>query len=371
MSSTNNLYDTHFSAFLLKWFDENGRSLPWQTENPYAIWLSEVMLQQTQIETVVPYYERFLKAYPTLADCANAPLDDILKLWEGLGYYRRARHLHHTAKTIMQEWGGVFPSTVAQLMTLKGIGRYTAGAIASMAYGVRAPVLDGNVIRVLARYDDMPEDVTQPATQKRLWERAETLLPEARVGAYNQALMQLGQLVCTPQTPDCANCPLKVQCRAHTNGTQATRPNKPKRAPTPHYDVVAGLVRHPQDGKLLIAQRLEEGLLGGLWEFAGGKVEQGETHAQALMRELGEELAIRVEVGEFFVQVKHAFTHFKITLHAYECVYLGALPPYDAPQTLQVQAWRWVHEDELAHYSFGKADRDIIATLQGRYKRLL
>ncbi len=362
MSSDGSNHDTYFSAFLLKWFDENARRLPWHSRDPYHIWLAEVMLQQTQVETVIPYYERFLKAYPTLADCANAPLADVLKLWEGLGYYRRARHLHETAQTVLREHGGVFPTSVAALLRLKGIGRYTAGAIASIAYDVRAAVLDGNVMRVLARYDDLDADIRQAHVQRQLWARAEALLPSERVGAHNQALMQLGQLVCTPRTPNCAACPLRTQCKAHARGTQAVRPVKAKRAPTPHYDVVAGVIRR-QDGRLLIAQRRNEGLLGGLWEFAGGKVEAGETHAQALQRELAEELGVRVAVGALCVRVKHAFTHFKITLHAYHCTYLGALPPYDAPQALQVQAWQWVDEEELARYSFGKADRAIISAL--------
>lgn len=365
------LHDTHFSAFLLKWFDENARRLPWHSRDPYHIWVSEIMLQQTQVETVIPYYERFLKAYPTLANCANAPLADVLKLWEGLGYYRRARHLHETAQTVLREHGGVFPSDIKALLRLKGIGRYTAGAIASIAYDVRAAVLDGNVMRVLARYDDLADDISQARTQRQLWARAEALLPAERVGAYNQALMQLGQLVCTPRTPDCAACPLRTQCKAYANGTQAIRPVKAKRAPTPHYDVVAGVIRRPEDGRLLIAQRRDEGLLGGLWEFAGGKVEAGETHSHALQRELAEELGIRVAVGALCARVKHAFTHFKITLHAYHCTYLGALPPYDAPQALQVQAWQWVTEDELTRYSFGKADRAVIAMLKAEKTQLL
>jgi A/G-specific adenine glycosylase len=359
-----------FSAKLLAWFDKSGAILPWRGGNAYQVWLSEIMLQQTQIETVIPYYHAFLTAYPTVDDLANAPLEDVLKKWEGLGYYRRARHLHETARAIVAEHGGTFPADVAVLLRLKGIGRYTAGAIASIAYGTRAPVLDGNVVRVFARLLDLSDDVSQTTTQAALWRIAEAHLPQERVGDYNQALMQLGQLVCTPKAPKCNACPLAHMCKAHANGTQAQRPYKPAKAKTPHYDVVAGVVRDAS-GRYLIAQRKPDGLLGGLWEFAGGKVEAGEAHAQALQRELREELAIEVRVGELLTVVKHAFTHFKITLYAYECTYVGAIAPYDSPQALDCQAWAWVEEADLAQYAFGKADRAVIAELKHRKTRLL
>ncbi len=357
-----------FTLKLLNWFEEHRATLPWHGADAYRVWLSEVMLQQTQIATVIPYYERFTAAYPTVEALAAAPLDDVLKLWEGLGYYSRARHLHHTAQAVAAMGG--FPQTVEGLMQLKGIGRYTAGAIASIAFGVRAPVLDGNVIRVLTRLYDINDDVTQHSTQARLWSLADALVPAERAGDYNQALMQLGQLVCLPVHPRCAECPVQAHCRAHANGTQSQRPVKPRKSATPHYDVAAGLIRDAA-GRLLIAQRKADGLLGGLWEFPGGKQELNETLPQTLQRELREELAIEVEVGELFVVVRHAFTHFKITLHAFECRYLGPTPPYDAPQAIDCQQWAWAAEAELDRYAFGKADRQIIAALHARRGMLL
>ncbi len=357
-----------FTLKLLTWFDQNGVVLPWRGADAYRVWLSEVMLQQTQIATVIPYYERFTAAYPTVEALAAAPLDEVLKLWEGLGYYRRARHLHHTAQVVAALGG--FPQTVEELMRLKGIGRYTAGAIASMAFGVRAPVLDGNVIRVLTRLYDLSDDVSQPSTHARLWQLAEALVPAERAGDYNQALMQLGQRVCLPNAPRCAECPVRAYCRAHTHGTQSQRPVKQRKTATPHYDVAAGLIRD-EGGRLLIAQRNADGLLGGLWEFPGGKQETGETLPQTLQRELREELAIEVAVGELFCVVRHAFTHFKITLHAFECRYLGPTPPYDAPQAIDCQQWAWATEADLDQYAFGKADRQIIAELQRRHGMLL
>ncbi len=360
----------HFTAKLLNWFDENALMLPWRGGNAYQVWLSEIMLQQTQIDTVIPYYQKFLQAYPTIYHLAQAHLDDVLKQWEGLGYYSRARNLHHTAQTISVQYHGNFPSTIGELLTLKGIGRYTAGAIASIAYDVPAPVLDGNVIRVFTRLLDISEDVRQTNTQNTLWRIAEENVPQQRAGDYNQALMQLGQLICTPKTPKCADCPVQNACKAYQNGTQAQRPVKASKPTTPHYDVAAGIIRNA-NGQFLIAQRKPEGLLGGLWEFPGGKQETGETLPETLQRELREELAIEVEVGELFTKVKHAFTHFKITLHAFECLYIGAMSPYDTPQTLDCHAWAWVNEGELLRYAFGKADNVIITELKNRRKQLL
>jgi A/G-specific adenine glycosylase len=358
-----------FAPDLLAWYDRTAAELPWRgAPDPYHVWLSEIMLQQTQVETVKPYYARFLAAYPTVADLAAAPLDDVLKLWEGLGYYSRARNLHRAAAQIAEriESGAGFPATVDALLELSGVGRYTAGAIASIAFGVRAPVLDGNVIRVFSRLLDLPDDVTLPATQAQLWRVAEAWLPETRVGDYNQALMDLGRLVCKPRTPLCAECRIQAHCAAYANGTQHERPVKAAKAKTPHYDVAAGIIWNER-GEVLIAQRPLDGLLGGLWEFPGGKQEAGETLPECLRRELREELAIEVDVGELFTKVKHGFTHFKITLHAFTCRYASD----HQPQTLGVRAFAWVTPDQFDAYSFGKADRQIIAALRTRGGMLL
>ncbi len=360
-----------FIKALLRWYRTSPADLPWRrAPNPYRVWLSEVMLQQTQVETVIPYYRRFIDAYPTIADLAGAPLDDVLKLWEGLGYYSRARNLHRAARIIVAEHGGAIPSAVRDLLKLPGIGPYTAGAIASIAFDRPAPVLDANVTRLFTRLLDLDDDITSSATQKKLWSIAAKWLPAEGAGEYNQALMELGQKVCKPKNPLCEACPLRSRCRAFARGTVAERPVRRKRGPKPHYAVTAGLIRDGQ-GRLLIAQRPLNGLLGGLWEFPGGKVEGRENLAQCLRRELREELAIEVEVGSLFAVVDHAFTHFKITLHAFECRYLGALPPYGEPQAIGVLDWAWVTETQLGQYSFGKADRTVIAELQRRREMLL
>ena len=349
---------------LLSWWDTARADLPWRrTADPYAIWIAEVMLQQTQIATVIPYYERWLARFPTVEALAAAPLDDALKAWEGLGYYSRARNLHAAARRIVDDHGGRLPDTVEGLLRLPGIGRYTAGAVASIAYGVRAPVLDGNVIRVLSRVFDVAEDVTQTATRERLWQLAGSLVPAERPGDFNQALMELGQAICVPQAPRCLICPLASFCLARQRGTQLERPVRPPRKRTPHFDVVAGVIWRDggpsAGGQFLIAQRPHAGLLGGLWEFPGGKVEPGEALPDALRREIGEELAIEVEPGDFLVAVAHAYTHFRITLHAHHAAYTGG-----EPQHLGVADHAWVTLDEVERYAFAVTDRKIIAALR-------
>jgi A/G-specific adenine glycosylase len=355
-----------FAADLLAWYDRAAADLPWRrTPDPYHIWVSEIMLQQTQVETVLSYYARFLAAFPTVQALAAAPLDAVLKQWEGLGYYSRARNLHRAARIIAGELGGVLPTTADAWQRLPGVGRYTAGAVASIAFGQAAPVLDGNVMRVFARLLDLEADITQAATRDGLWRLAQAWLPAARPGDYNQALMELGRTICKPRNPLCAACPVRGHCRAFTQGTQAQRPVRTRRAPTPHYHVAAGLIWNDR-GQLLIAQRPLDGLLGGLWEFPGGKQEPGETLPECLKRELREELAITVAVGDLFTVVRHGFTHFRITLHAFTCQYVSG-----PPQALGVRAFAWVMPDALAQYSFGKADREVIAALDARRDMLL
>lgn len=356
------------AAPLLAWWDSGHDSLPWrETDDPYAIWVSEVMLQQTQVATVVPYYERWLARFPTVEALAAAPLDAVLKAWEGLGYYARARNLHRAAGQIVEGWGGQLPPDPQTLQELPGIGRYTAGAIASIAYGRRVAVLDGNVIRVLARLIDLDEDVTQSATKKRLWALAESAVPAARPGDYNQALMELGRKVCRPARagspdsshPHCHVCPLGAICQARAAGTQLERPVRPARKRVPHYQVTAGVVWRDGD-EILIAQRPVDDMLGGLWEFPGGKQKGQEPLQDCLKREIREELGIEIEVGEPLLTIKHAYTHFRITLHVFHCRHVSG-----RPQAIEAADFAWVTADQLRGYPFPVTDQQIVAALGG------
>ncbi|MDT8305971.1 MAG: A/G-specific adenine glycosylase [Anaerolineae bacterium] len=350
---------TEVAPRLLAWWDAGHANLPWRaSRDPYAIWIAEVMLQQTQITTVIPYYERWMARFPNIESLAAASPDEVLKLWEGLGYYSRARNLHAAARRIVAGHGGQLPDSVAALRTLPGIGPYTAGAIASIAFGKRAPVVDGNVIRVLSRLVDLEADVTETATKKRLWKLAGSLVPEQRPGDYNQALMELGQRICVPAAPACHRCPLAELCLARARGTQLERPVRPPRRDTPHYHVVAGVI-YRADGAFLIAKRPPEGLLGGLWEFPGGKQEEGESLPEALRREIREELGMDIAVGAPLGQIKHAYTHFRITLHAY-----GARHVAGQPQDIAVAGHAWVTLDDLDRYAFAVTDRKIIDILR-------
>lgn len=353
---------------LLAWWDEGHADLPWRrTRDPYAIWISEVMLQQTQIATVIPYYERWMTRFPTVHDLAGASLDEVLKLWQGLGYYSRARNLHQAAQTVVDEFDGKLPATVDELRRLKGVGPYTAGAIASIAFDRPVPILDGNVIRVLTRLLDLPDDVTSSATRNQLWKEAAALVSEERPGAFNQSLMELGQQICIPAAPRCHQCPLNEMCLARRRGTQLERPVRPPRKRTPHYDVAAGVI-YRDDGRLLIARRPLDGLLGGLWEFPGGKREPGESLPETLRREIREELGVEIAVGAPLTVIRHAYTHFKITLHAFEARYLRGEVVHH-----EVADHRWVLPAQLDDFPFPVTDRKIIAALRadGRQPPLL
>ncbi len=316
------------------------------------------MLQQTQVATVIPYYERWMTQFPTVHTLATADLNTILKAWEGLGYYSRARNIHRAAQQIVEQHDGNLPNNLPDLLALPGIGPYTAGAIASIAFGLPAPVLDGNVIRVLSRLTDLPDDTTQTATKKQLWAMAAALVPAVRPGDFNQALMELGQRICQPTKTACHHCPVAAYCQAREHGTQLERPVRPPRKNTPHYDVAAGVITRA-DGKILITRRPLDGLLGGLWEFPGGKQETGETLPQTLVREIKEELDITITPGAKLIAIKHAYTHFRITLHTFAAHYTtGDI------QHIGIIDHAWVTLDTIDQYAFAATDLAIIAHLR-------
>jgi A/G-specific adenine glycosylase len=348
----------HFGRPLLAWYARHKRALPWRgAADPYHVWVAEIMLQQTQVETVIPYYRRWLARFPTVQALAAAPQQEVLALWEGLGYYSRARNLHRAAQIVANELGGALPATVDGLRALPGIGRYTAGAIASIAMGADAAVLDGNVKRVLARAFDFVEDVKSPAGVKKLWALAESLVPHGHAGDYNQALMDLGATICTPRAPQCPMCPLRRQCAAFRLGVQLERPVAGPRRARPERIYAAGVVR--KRGRVLIVQREAGELLGGLWAFPATQCGPQADLAECLAGGLRQEVGLEAAVGEQTQTLHHGFTHFTLSLHVFECRWrAGRLRPGGAPS-------KWVRVEELGGFPMGKTDRQIAEWVQG------
>ncbi len=346
------------SQRLLGWYDHNARRLPWRGHpDPYAVWVSEIMLQQTRVETVIGYFERWMERFPSLEALGHASEQEVLQAWEGLGYYSRARHLHQAARVVMEKYNGRLPASRVELEKLPGIGPYTAGAVASIAFGQDEATLDGNIRRVLSRVFAMRLPARSPEGERQLWQLARQHLPPGRAGDFNQALMDLGATICTPQKPACLVCPLAESCLALAEGLQENLPLLEPAPPVPHFTVTAAVIR--RGGKVLIARRPSQGLLGGLWEFPGGKLEAGESLAEGLQREISEELHVLVRVGEPFGVFKHAYTHFKITLHAFLCTLDGG-----EPEAVEASEIKWVDIDALARYPMGKVDRLISQRLE-------
>ncbi len=347
----------HFSTRLLSWYAEHKRSLPWRGHpDPYAIWISEVMLQQTRVETVIPYFERWMKFFPTIHALASSSQQEVLALWEGLGYYGRARNLHKAAQIVIDEYNGELPGEVRLLRQLPGVGRYTAGAIASIAFSRDEPTLDGNIRRVVARYFNVCEDARSAQGEHHLWMLVSQHLPLGHAGEYNQALMDLGASLCSPQSPKCEQCPIKDNCIAKYLGIQEQRPVRLPKPAIPHHIVTAAVIS--KDDKVLIACRPPRGLLGGLWEFPGGKLQDGEDLQACLRREIYEELGVEVEVGTQLGEYRHAYTHFRVTLYAFWCNLLQG-----EPCPIQATDVRWVLPGDLRQFPMGKIDRQISQTL--------
>ena len=343
---------------LLAWYDRQAIELPWRNSSgrladPYRVWLSEIMLQQTRVTTVIEYYRRFLAAFPTVQALAAAPLNTVIKQWEGLGYYSRARNLHRAAQVVVNEYGGEFPANAAALQALPGIGRYTAAAVASMAFNEPIAALDGNVMRILTRLYDYDGELNQPTTDKQLNEWAQALLERQRPGDFNQALMDLGRTVCLPRNPTCAQCPVQKHCRAFKQQTQHLRPVKKRKAPLPTVRAAAALLRDAQD-RILLIQRPPHGLLGGLWTLPGGTCETEESYSDCLRRVLPAEFGITVKVLNELATPQQTFTHFHLHLRAYDCAIVkGCFKIKDG------RNFAWVAPDELARYSLSKVGRNI------------
>lgn len=342
---------------LATWFQSEARAMPWRgSTDPYAIWLSEVILQQTRIDQGTPYFERFIASFPTVETLAAASEDAVLKQWEGLGYYTRARNLHKCAKIVVNEYKGHFPNTAEALEKLPGIGPYTAAAVASIAFDEPKAVLDGNVMRVLARLYDIAEPIDMTATRKKLWDLAQKLVPTENPGDHNQAMMELGARICMPKAPRCEVCPLSDSCLARQRGVVAERPCRREKKAIPRHEVVIAAIQN--NGRYLLGKRPTSGLLGGLWEFPGGKVKPGESHEQALVREIDEELGITVAVQGLIASVNHAYSHFRVTLTVYRCRLVTGTPLPRSHTEL-----KWVRKADFSKYAFPKANHKFLDLL--------
>jgi len=345
-----------FSTRLLAWYDKNKRMLPWRESelSPYAIWVSEIMLQQTRVETVIPYYEKWLKLFPTVEALANASERDVLNAWEGLGYYSRARNFHKAAKIVVEKYDSQLPGDLNELGKLPGVGRYTVGALASIIFGMDEPALDGNLKRVYSRLFDVDIPIDSSEGEKVLWRIARENVPKGKAADFNQALMDLGAMICVPKNPRCLICPVLKDCKAQQNGTQGVRPAKKMKKSVPHYVHAAAVII--DKGKVLLAQRPADGLLGGLWEFPNGRVDQDPARELVKVVKSGYSLQLRKRRSDPFIGVfDHAYSHFRVDVHVFHCELLT---------NPSIRSLRWIPLKDLTKYPMGKIDRQIADMLR-------
>jgi A/G-specific adenine glycosylase len=349
----------YFSHELLNWYSKHKRDLPWRrSKNPYHIWISEVMLQQTRVETVIPYYHRFIEQFPTVQALAEAPEDHVLKAWEGLGYYSRARNLQSAVREVHERYGGEVPSKKNEISSLKGVGPYTSGAILSIAYNKPEPAVDGNVMRVLSRYFLIEEDIMKPGTRARMEGLAKELILEGTASEFNQALMELGATVCTPRSPYCLTCPVMAHCSARVEGMTDTLPVKKKaKPPRPELRIAAfieGSGEHA--GKWLVRQRPQEGLLARMWELPHIELKHvnglnDAENMQALRDLLLQEAGMIVSPREWMMDVEHTFSHIHWNMKVYRCR-LGEESRSEEKEIWMPFHYRFIGTEEMGEYAF-------------------
>ncbi|SMO76457.1 A/G-specific adenine glycosylase [Melghirimyces algeriensis] len=337
---------------LLDWYDKNCRDLPWRkNKDPYRIWVSEIMLQQTRVDTVIPYYERFMSTFPTLESLAEADEEKVIKAWEGLGYYSRARNLHSAVKEVVEQYGGEVPQEPDSISRLKGVGPYTAGAILSIAFDRQVPAVDGNVLRVLSRLIASWEDISKNATRRKMEELDKMLIPEDRPGDFNQALMELGALVCTPLSPSCNTCPVRALCKARKQGVESELPIKAKGKPPVPAKVTFGWIR--KGDFVLIHRRPTEGLLAGMWGLPTVDDKPSESAPGETIKEMMSRLGFQLELGAILGEMEHLFSHRRW----YVTVVEALCSDYDQ---LSPENYHWVKESELSTYAFPNVYRKAI-----------
>ena len=347
-----------FSELILSWYKHNSRNLPWRTEkDPYRIWLSEVMLQQTRVSTVIPYYKKWLKRFPSIQDVANADIDDVIKEWEGLGYYSRCRNFFTACTIVVNEYRGIIPRDWSTFRSLPGVGDYTATAVLSIVFNYCSPVIDGNVCRVMARLLSYDKNVNNGILEFRL--ELEKLIDKNQPGDFNQAMMELGSLVCKKSKPECYACPISQFCKSYNDGTVEKFPIISRKKTRPHNTIVAGIIWHKK--KFFIQKRPYNGLLGGLWEFPGGKVKKGENLSEALIREIHEETGLSVFVEKKVGSINHEYSHFSITLHLFNCRL-----PNNLKKGEPSESQRWISPRTYSQYPFPKANHKLFSILESQ-----
>ena len=333
-----------FRDLLLAWFKDYQRDMPWrQTDDPYKIWVSEVMLQQTQVKKVISYYERFIERFPDVEHLADAPLQDVLKVWEGLGYYARARNLHKAAQVIVEELDGKIPIDYASFRKLPGVGDYSAAAVQSIAFNAPYAAVDGNIKRVVARLFLMDAPVNDTKSAKLFQEKADELLDRKMPGYFNQAMMELGATVCRPQSPTCLMCPVNSFCEAFHTAQQDEFPQRRETKPTPEHHLAVGVIY--RNDEILITQRQLDGLLGGLWEFPGGQLADGETAEAACVRYIAEVVNLSVTNVRYLTRIRHAYTHFKVVVDVFQCDYQAGEVVLNGPRDA-----KWIAITALREY---------------------
>ncbi|WP_423419171.1 A/G-specific adenine glycosylase [Fictibacillus nanhaiensis] len=359
--SLNASYVKQFQDHLLTWYNENKRTLPWrENQDPYRVWVSEIMLQQTRVDTVIPYFERFTQLFPTLQDLAYADEEKVLKAWEGLGYYSRVRNLQTAVKEVCESYGGKVPNTPKEIAGLKGVGPYTAGAVLSIAYGIPEPAVDGNVMRVLSRILLIEEDISKPKTRVLFEKAVRELISHDDPSSFNQALMELGALICTPKSPACLLCPMRELCRGFESGRQAELPVKLGKTKVRKAKMTAGVLLN-HDGKILIHKRPSEGLLANMWEFPNTEYvgEHKDAEIDALVGYVQEQTNFGAVVEEKAGYIEHVFSHLKWEIQIWQ----GKIESEDDLEQLPAD-WKWVSVDELENYPFPVSHQKIIRLIK-------
>ncbi len=362
-----------FSMHLLEWFGKHQRDLPWRrTKDPYHIWVSEIMLQQTRVDTVIPYFNRFVEKFPTIEALADAEQEQVLKAWEGLGYYSRARNLQTAVREVKERYGAMVPDSKEQISSLKGVGPYTAGAILSIAYNRPEPAVDGNVMRVLSRFFLLEEDIAKPSVRTKMEQLAAGLIPQGSAGDFNQALMEFGALICTPKSPQCLVCPVMERCEGRLAGMELSLPVKKKtKAPKVEQRIVA-LIEGGSDksGMIRIRRRPDTGLLAGMWELPHVQVGKTERSADNELTQLTEHIyreeGLKVLPVRPLLELEHVFSHIRWKLKVVLCQHIEDAYSLisDQEERFERDGHCWIRMDEIEEYTFPNAFIKIIKAYQ-------